>query len=831
MQNHSVVAFAFVLSVGAPFARAQCVNDWLPGDPVTGLGGEVLASLMHDPDGAGPLPPRLVAGGGSILSAGGFPASGVATWDPAAQTWSALGNGPGRTQALAVLANDDLVAAGSFTLGGYYYDAPVARWNGAVWLPLMGASQLAGSARCMVVLPNGDLVVGGDLSLWDGVTWTAAYVARWNGSDWTSLQPPSYTTIETLALLPNGRVLASGQGLGWPNGDLAEWDGTTWSSVASPVGNVRCVTVLANGDVVLCGTLGGWQLGVHRWSGGTWTSLGEIGEVRTIRELPNGDLLAGGDLALPGVYPSLARWNGSAWQPVGTTRGNVATVTVMPTGALFVGGSWIGMPNGDWVSAAQVVGNTWSGLGGSPTFGDVTMALDLSSGDLVVAGSFTRIGGVPAPGLARWDGSSWSPIGGAIDGTILDMVEMPNGDLVVCGEFAKADQVAVTNIARWDGTSWSSLGWTDPLAGYVTPRAIRSLAVMSNGDLMIGGDFATLSGLGAPRFVARYDGATWSEVGLATNYAVRDMVVLPNGDLVVCGEFTAVEQPWLSFGGVQAPRVARWDGTHWWPMGSGMNGRVDHVFLDAHGDLVATGPFTTAGGNVANGIARWDGTSWTGVGATAGAPGPQMVEALPDGDLVRWVQSPSGLERWDGVSWSPMAAVAYPKCLVMRRNGELFVGGTQFVNGAWSLGYARYATNCPATSFAFGGCASSGGANRLVAEQLPYSDGVLRSLASGTSSAALAIVVTGFTSLPSPIALSALLPNAGAGCALAVTDDIVQLQTTTNGTVRSTLAIPSSPPVVGLSFFQQMVVLGVDPVLGIVESTSTNTLRLTVGSF
>ena len=34
-----------------------------------------------------------------------------------------------------------------------------------------------------------------------------------------------------------------------------------------------------------------------------------------------------------------------------------------------------------------------------------------------------------------------------------------------------------------------------------------------------------------------------------------------------------------------------------------------------------------------------------------------------------------------------------------------------------------------------------------------------------------------------------------------------------------------------LTFFQQMLVLGTDPVFGVVESTSTNALQLTVGWF
>ncbi len=820
MPSHSVAVLPFVLLLAAPMARAQCPTDWLPGDPFTGLIGNVTVSLMHDPDAAGPLPARLLVGGASTIDGSGF-----AVWDPAARSWSTSLPSPGSVHSLAVLPNNDLVAAGD-TYGPS--GSSVVRWNGTAWVPLVGVHELSGPVDAMLVLPNGDIVVGGALNLLDPVTWwNGVSVARWDGTDWSSLSMPEPTNIISLAGLPNGDLLAvPTEGLH----EILRWDGTSWTQFA-PLVEVKALTVLANGDVVCSGSLAG-NYGVHRWNGTAWTSLGNPGYVTLIRELPNGDLVATGSSGFPTRNFKLSRWSGSGWQQIASGPGRLSTITPLPSGSLFVGGDGIELANGDHVPAAEVVGNTFTGLGSTvATDGDVTLAVELSGGDMVVAGTFTRIGGVNAPGLARWNGTSWAPVGGRIEGEILDIAEMPNGDLVVCGEFAKADQAFVTNIARWNGVAWSSMGWTDP--GFGAPRTIRALAVMPNGDLMIGGDFSPWSGLGGPRYVARYDGAKWLIVGLASSHAVRDMVVLPNGDLVVCGEFVAVEQPWLYVPGVPALRVARWDGSHWLPMGGGMNSRVDRVFLDARGDLIATGTFTQADGKPANGIARWDGASWSGIGAVAGWAASPMVAPLPDGDLVRIMGFPSPLERWDGATWTAFDAnpVTRPKCLTALRNGHIFVGGTQFVHGAYSMGYGRLATKCPASATSFGGCPSSGGANHLVAEQLPYSKGVLRSLATGTSITAVVIVATGFTALSSPVLLSTFLPNAGASCSLAVAPDIVQGESAANGTVRSSLPIPAGPSLVGLSFFQQMVVLGTDPVLGIVESTATNALQLTVGSF
>ena len=77
------------------------------------------------------------------------------------------------------------------------------------------------------------------------------------------------------------------------------------------------------------------------------------------------------------------------------------------------------------------------------------------------------------------------------------------------------------------------------------------------------------------------------------------------------GDFTTA-------GGVAANGIAKWDGSSWTALGSGMNADVHAltVFDDGGGPaLYAGGDFTTAGGVAANNIAKWDGSSWTALGS------------------------------------------------------------------------------------------------------------------------------------------------------------------------------------------------------------------------
>ncbi|UCC44874.1 MAG: T9SS type A sorting domain-containing protein, partial [Candidatus Zixiibacteriota bacterium] len=88
----------------------------------------------------------------------------------------------------------------------------------------------------------------------------------------------------------------------------------------------------------------------------------------------------------------------------------------------------------------------------------------------------------------------------------------------------------------------------------------------------------------------------WQPLGSGMNRYVVSLTVY-NGDLIAGGRFTTA-------GGIDANRVAAWDGSTWQPLGSGMNDRV--TSLTAYkGELIAGGDFTTAGGKVSAYIAQW----------------------------------------------------------------------------------------------------------------------------------------------------------------------------------------------------------------------------------
>lgn len=84
------------------------------------------------------------------------------------------------------------------------------------------------------------------------------------------------------------------------------------------------------------------------------------------------------------------------------------------------------------------------------------------------------------------------------------------------------------------------------------------------------------------------------------NHYVTSLTV-HNTDLYAGGYFT-------NAGGVAASRVAKWDGSSWSALGSGINSWV-YALTSHNGDLYAGGSFTIAGGVSAVYVARWDGSA------------------------------------------------------------------------------------------------------------------------------------------------------------------------------------------------------------------------------
>jgi hypothetical protein len=84
-------------------------------------------------------------------------------------------------------------------------------------------------------------------------------------------------------------------------------------------------------------------------------------------------------------------------------------------------------------------------------------------------------------------------------------------------------------------------------------------------------------------------------------------LAISGGDLYAVGPFTTA-------GGGTANRIAKWNGSSWAALGSGLNNAV-YALAVSGSDVYAGGIFTTADGSAANYIAKWNGSTWTKLGS------------------------------------------------------------------------------------------------------------------------------------------------------------------------------------------------------------------------
>jgi len=82
----------------------------------------------------------------------------------------------------------------------------------------------------------------------------------------------------------------------------------------------------------------------------------------------------------------------------------------------------------------------------------VVQAIAVSGSDVYVGGDFAQAGGSPFNGIARWDGSSWYPLGSGVNNDV-SALAVSGSDVYVGEGFTEAGGSPANGIARWDGSS------------------------------------------------------------------------------------------------------------------------------------------------------------------------------------------------------------------------------------------------------------------------------------------------------------------------------------------------------------------------------------------
>ncbi len=241
--------------------------------------------------------------------------------------------------------------------------------------------------------------------------------------------------------------------------------------------------------------------------------------------------------------------------------------------------------NGDTAKGiAKWNGSTWSKIGGNgSTFagGDVTQCY--AYGDTLFAGgSFTNANGLAnADYVAMFKGTKWDSCSKGLDNSVV-CFNTYNGKLVCGGYFNNSGATSITSsVAQWNYTSWSAVGTNDI-------SVVWSLETY-NGTLYAG----TQGGL------YKLNGTTW------------DSIPGTGGKTIYCLQVFNNE---LWIGGINI--LGKYNGSSYTSMGT-MSGFTSHAIeMTANNtNLWLVGSFYRINYNgtntVCNKLARWNGLQWS----------------------------------------------------------------------------------------------------------------------------------------------------------------------------------------------------------------------------
>lgn len=571
-------------------------------------------------DGSG----NVYVAGGRFTTAGGVTVNRIAKWN--GSSWSALGSGLATNDQVNGLAcdnNGNLYMAGEFTSVSGVSVNYFAKWDGATWT---SPASFNNPIRDMYYDKNTDeFYFIGQFTAIDGNAMN--YVAKWDGTTFTNLNDsgtfsrtlytgvPSYSVSSIYNSSTNdvyigyaptnqGDVLfeklADGSSAWTPfpvspkrsggnipqTRDILEYDGKIYFGgrigpgggipVGGPTGRQPLVyydrgtdkfnlNEVGSGDVIDDGDNGFWW-DAHR------ERLIHYGHYRNL------------DPDNIGVRERGHYWKNTEqeWEEFIQTNGNVPK-PVRIGEYLYISGGTTNDMLGNRIAKYDDVNDVYSSIG---SLNGPALALATDGTNLFAGGDFTTAAGVTVNRIAKYNGSSWSNVEGTTGANnSVECLVYATGDTVsdllyAGGEFTSMQGLANTRgIAAYNP---STRGWED-VGGGLGNGEVNAMGWDSENEILyIAGNFTSVGGQ-TIRYLAQWDGLTWSDVGgsdaMFASFAYvrsdrfRGTHFEPySGKLFVTGEFVGED----TNTGKAYINVMIWDGVSWdnFPRHEGLDGHT-----------------------------------------------------------------------------------------------------------------------------------------------------------------------------------------------------------------------------------------------------------------
>lgn len=243
------------------------------------------------------------------------------------------------------------------------------------------------------------------------------------------------------------------------------------------------------------------------------------------------------------------------------------------------------------------------GTGANNQIGITTIQPD---GKIMIGGAFTDFNGTPRKYIARLNSNgsldeTFNP-GIGPNSAISTIAIQSDGKIIIGGEFTNYDGTAINCIARLnsDGTLDASFN-----SGLETGGRVFAVAIQSDGKIIIGGVFTSYNGT-VIKYIARLntDGSldnTFTSPGTGTTGNIRNIVIQSDGKILINGWFTT-GNPQLNIARLNSDGSI--DPSFNSGTGSANNGGALSLTLQGDGKIIIGGFFLSYNGTPRKSIAR-----------------------------------------------------------------------------------------------------------------------------------------------------------------------------------------------------------------------------------
>jgi uncharacterized delta-60 repeat protein len=236
-----------------------------------------------------------------------------------------------------------------------------------------------------------------------------------------------------------------------------------------------------------------------------------------------------------------------------------------------------------------------------------------NDGKILLGGAFTAWSGTTVNYIVRLntngtrDTAFTTNTGTAANGAIYAIAVQSDGKILLGGAFTTWSGTTVNRIVRLNANGTREAAFTTN-AGTASNNIVRSIAIQSDGKILLGGTFTTWIVTTVNRIVrlnadGTRDTAFTTNTGSAAGSNVNSIAIQPDGKILIVGAFT-------TWSGTTVNRIVRLnangtrDTAFTTNTGTAADGGVSAIAIQSDGKIILGGEFATFNGTIVNSIVR-----------------------------------------------------------------------------------------------------------------------------------------------------------------------------------------------------------------------------------